>query len=120
MGDTHRSEGVDVDRELGIAFEFGLPEVVITANDAGVVDRHVDAADLVEHRRSGVGNRIEVADVDDVAAHLGRPAGEIVERIVECRLVDIEQHDGRCVLGGVGPLIPEIVASFMPCLSPSP
>ena len=64
------AEGVDVDRELRVVFEVGLPEVLVAADDAGVVDHDVDASELVEDRGDGVGDGIGVGDVDDVAADL--------------------------------------------------
>ncbi len=174
VGHVHRSERVDVDRELGIALEVGLPEVVVASNDAGIVHQHVDAAHFVEDGGGGVRHFAGIADVDDVAAQLARSGGglgEVVERGVERRFVDVEQHHGGRAVGDgplceepthslgcsrdehvlpcdrfhgcssempaaderaasaasrtrsksssvYGPLIPEIVASFIPCRSP--
>ena len=56
---------------------------------AGVVDDHL----------GGRLDQVEIGDVDDIAGHLGRAAGEVAQGRVERVLVDVPEDDGGGALG---------------------
>lgn len=99
MGHVHGPEGVDLHGGPRVAFEVGVPEVLVAANDAGVVDQDIDAVHVAQDGGSGVDDRRDVGDVDGVAADLGRTTAEIGDGLLQRRLVHVPQHDGRRLLG---------------------
>ena len=94
-GFGHVEDALEVDVHHQVPVLLGHLEEQVVAGDAGVVDQHVDPAELVDHAlHGGLGG----GRVDDVAAdaHRAGTVGELepAGSLLSGGLVEVEDRDG--------------------------
>ena len=100
LGAVHDAPEVDADDPVDVV----VVEVLEVAGqrDAGVVDDHVDPAELLGDGRGVRRHRGAVGDVEAVAAHLARAGGlDQVDGLGEPGLVDVGEREQRAAAGDV-------------------